>query len=237
VPPPALLPYSGRGWHCTINLECGKESGELIVNSNSSDYGNANPYGMMQPPPPPKRRHPVRAGCLYTLAGVVVLIIVISAIASYSGGHSSPAPAAAPASSAAHTPGLGTAVFDGKFKFVVTSVSSAKSAGDTADGLGATAQGEYQVLHVTVENIGTVAQTLSDSAQYVYDGAGRKFTADSNADVYLNEAGDAPLLESINPGNTVHGEIAFDIPAGDTAVRAELHDSLLSDGVTVELRS
>jgi hypothetical protein len=42
-------------------------------------------------------------------------------------------------------------------------------------------------------------------------------------------------LNDINPGNTVHGRIAFDMPSGDKAMKIELHDSMLSDGVTVRL--
>lgn len=198
---------------------------------------------MIPPQQPEKKRHPVRMGCLGLVGLVVLVIIIVSAVAASSGGHSSP-PASAPARSAsaaaatpaAHVPGLGTAVYDGKFRFMVNSVSSAKSAGDTADGLGATAQGEYTVLHIVVTNIGTEAQSLSDSAQVVYDGAGRKYAADSSADIYFNETGNAPLFESINPGNSVAGLIAFDLPAGDTAVRAELHDSVFSGGVAVRLK-
>jgi hypothetical protein len=44
------------------------------------------------------------------------------------------------------------------------------------------------------------------------------------------------FFNSINPGNTVHGEIAFDLPPGDAAVKAELHDSAFSGGVTVMLK-
>lgn len=43
------------------------------------------------------------------------------------------------------------------------------------------------------------------------------------------------FLNDINPGNTVQGQLAFDMPAGVRAVKAELHDSLFSDGVTVSL--
>jgi hypothetical protein len=43
------------------------------------------------------------------------------------------------------------------------------------------------------------------------------------------------FLDSINPGNTVHALVAFDRLEGDKAVRAELHDSVLSSGVTVKL--
>jgi hypothetical protein len=88
-----------------------------------------------------------------------------------------------------------------------------------------------------VTNIGNQSQTLDDSAQYVYDASGRKFSAGSAADIDLSGANGqgSTWLDDINPGNTVHGKIAFDMPAGDKAVKIELHDSLFSGGVTVKL--
>jgi Domain of unknown function (DUF4352) len=116
-------------------------------------------------------------------------------------------------------------------------ISHAKSVGDTSFGMGGTAQGRYTILHIRVTNIGSEAQTLDDSSQYVYDAAGRKFSADSSADMDLGGANgqNSTWLEDINPGNTVHGRIAFDLPVGDKAVKAELHDSMFSGGVTVSL--
>lgn len=43
------------------------------------------------------------------------------------------------------------------------------------------------------------------------------------------------FFNQINPGNTVHGKFAFDLPKGTKAVKAQLHDSAFSDGVTVTL--
>ena len=57
---------------------------------------------------------------------------------------------------------------------------------------------------------------------------------------YLLNSGtgsDSVFFNNVNPGNTVHGELAFDMPAGATAVKAELHDSVLSGGSTVSLTS
>jgi len=68
-------------------------------------------------------------------------------------------------------------------------------------------------------------------AQFVYDSSGRKYSADSTAGMYAN--GDSNVFyNDINPGNTVHGVIVFDMPRGVTPVRAVLHDSLFSNGVS-----
>jgi hypothetical protein len=45
------------------------------------------------------------------------------------------------------------------------------------------------------------------------------------------------FLNQINPGDSVHGKLYFDLPKGDTAVTAQLHDSTFSGGVTISLRS
>ena len=119
-----------------------------------------------------------------------------------------------------------------------SSLSHARSVGDTADGLGDTAQGKYTILHVKVTNISSQPQTLFDSNQYVYDVSGRKYDASTSADVDLNSASgsDSVFVNDINPGNTVRGELAFDMPARLKAVKVELHDSAFSGGVTVNLR-
>jgi hypothetical protein len=170
-------------------------------------------------------------------------LIVIISVAANGGSNGTPAAGggAAPANAAPPAPQvakIGTPVRDGKFQFTITSVSHAKSVGDTADGFGDTAQGKYTILHVTVTNIGSQPQTLDDSSQYVYDASGRKYDASTNADIYFNSASgsDSVFLNDINPGNTVHGELAFDMPKGLKAVKAELHDSPFSGGITVNLR-
>ncbi len=199
------------------------------------------------PPQPPKKKHTVR-NVFLILAGVFVLLIIIGVAVGGGGSKNTPtaasspagsAKAAAPAKAAAapKTASVGTAVRDGKFQFTITSVSQAKTAGDTTDGLGDTAQGEYTILHVTVTNIGSEPQTLDDSSQYVYDASGRKYEASTDADIDLNSStgADSVFLNDINPGNTVKGQIAFDMPTGTKAVKAELHDSPFSGGVTVNL--
>ena len=212
------------------------------------------PYAQQQPPyyPPPqqqqfyppqqaprKKRHWVR-NIFLGLVGFIVLIVIIS-VASNGGSKGTPATGrgAAPANAAPAAPQvakIGTPVRDGKFQFTITSVSHAKSVGDTADGFGDTAQGKYTILHVTVTNIGSQPQTLFDSNQYVYDASGRKYDASTSADVDINGTSDSVFVNDINPGNTVRGELAFDMPAGHKAVKAELHDSAFSGGITVNLR-
>ena len=81
----------------------------------------------------------------------------------------------------------------------------------------------------------TVAQTLDDSTQYVYDPHARQFSADTQADIYGNGTSNSVFLRQINPGDSVTGRIYFDMPANDKAVKAVLHDSMFSGGITVSL--
>jgi hypothetical protein len=207
----------------------------------SGPYQQA-PGGPYQQPQPPRRKRHLGLKITLGIVGGVIALIVIGAIASAIGGGStgtstSTGTSSGTSSAAAPAPGIGDKVRDGKFEFVITKVTHAKSVGDTSLGLGDTAQGRYVILHIRVTNIGTEAQTLDDSAQYVFDASGRKFSASTSADIDLGGVSgqNSTWFEDINPGNTVHGRIAFDLPAGDKAVKAELHDSAFSDGVTVKL--
>lgn len=91
-------------------------------------------------------------------------------------------------------------------------------------------------MHVTVRNVGDTAGTLLDSLQKVVDADGRQYSASSMADVILSGGGQGTWLQSINPGNSVSGRIAFDMPSGAKAVRVEFHDSMISTGAVVALR-
>ncbi|PZR55012.1 DUF4352 domain-containing protein [Xylanimonas oleitrophica] len=139
------------------------------------------------------------------------------------------APAEAPAEQSA---GVGTAVRDGKFEFTVTAVEpGVAQVGD--EFLNKAPQGQFVLVHLTVANIGDRAQMFYDDAQKAYDAAGRQFSADTEAGIYLEDSN--AFLKEINPGNTVEGILVFDVPTDVTLASLELHDSLFSGGVTVAL--
>jgi hypothetical protein len=52
------------------------------------------------------------------------------------------------------------------------------------------------------------------------------------AELYAN-AGNQTLLRQIDPGTEVHGILVFDIPKDARILGLHLHDSPLSEGVTV----
>jgi hypothetical protein len=97
-----------------------------------------------------------------------------------------------------------------------------------------TAQGEFVLVTIEVENIGDSARTFSDFNQYAYDAEDRRFEADTEAGWEAN-AGTDVWLTDINPGNSVTGIVVFDVPPGTELVMLELHDSSFSGGVELGL--
>ena len=140
---------------------------------------------------------------------------------------------AAPTEPADSKPKIGSAVRDGKFEFVVSGIKC----GIPTIGSGflaATAQGEYCRIPVTVTNIGDEPQTMFDSNQYLFDSKGRKFSPSSDAWT-ADEEGSKLFLEEINPGNSVKGNLYYDVAKGTKPAHVELHDSAFSSGVEVAL--
>ena len=128
-------------------------------------------------------------------------------------------------------PGIGDAVRDGQFEFVVLDVEP----GLDSIGEGFTAEeaaGQFVVIRLQVTNIGDDAQDFFDSNQALIDDQGREHSTHSSA-MWLD---DSLVWEEINPGVGKEGVIVFDIPADATPVQLRLHDSAFSGGVLVDLR-
>jgi hypothetical protein len=137
-----------------------------------------------------------------------------------------PAPEPAP-------PGIGQPAADGDFSFVIHGIdcSLTEIGGEY---FGTTAQGQFCVVSLTITNIGNSAQTFDGDDSTLLNAAGQKFSADSEATLYLDDS--SSFYEEINPGNTLNSKIVFDVPAGMTPTAIELHDSMFSWGVTVTLQ-
>jgi len=128
-------------------------------------------------------------------------------------------------------PGLNTAVKDGKFEFVVTSVSC----GHTSVGRNFVTkqpQGQFCIVDLSIRNIGTEGQAFADGWQKAVGPDGTTFGADTGAGVIANENANA-WFTLINPGNKITGKMVFDIPTDAGIAKLELHDSPLSGGITV----
>jgi hypothetical protein len=133
----------------------------------------------------------------------------------------------------ADLPKIGDPARDGKFEFTVTELEDGvKDVG--SEFLNKEAQGQFVLVHMSVENIGDEAQYFDGSSQELVDTEGRTHSADSEAAIYLDDSNS--FLNEINPGNTVEGVVVFDIPKKATPATLLLHDSMFSGGVEVSLQ-
>jgi hypothetical protein len=177
---------------------------------------------------------------LGAVAIVVVLVAGLVLILSSRGDQAGPtsAPSRTSGQGAARTdagltvPGVGTPVRDGKFEFRVTGKRMTKKLGN--DLVNITTDGEFLLVSVTVRNISDQDKTFVSIAQKLHDTKGREYTANARATLYLGQV--TNLLDTISPGDSVHGTLVFDLPAGASPERVELHDGLLSNGAEVRLR-
>lgn len=199
-------------------------------------YAQPGPYA-----PPPARKRSGLKGCLIVVAALFGAIVVLGAVgAAVGGGANAPASAPAETPSAAVNPakkkpvnGVGHEYRDGKFAFTVTKIKKGvRRVGDQY--FGRTAQGQFVLVYVAVDNIGNEARTFDSGSQKLKDMKGREFSADGEATIAMGDESKA-FLEDINPGNGVHGILVFDVPKGIELKSLELHDSPFSGGVTVPL--
>jgi len=178
---------------------------------------------------------------LYAAAAVVLLFLVGVAAQRYASKEpaaasvaSAPAKAkgkAAPASKA--PPGVGAAVRDGKFEFVVSRVDCSRTSLGV-EHLKRTAKGKYCLVSLSVRNIADGSQYFLGHAQKALDAGGTAYGNDEIAGIYANRDTQT-FLQKLDPGERVSGTLVFDVPKTVKLTALELHDSLLSGGVRVAL--
>jgi hypothetical protein len=213
------------------------------------------PPGQYPPPPGPPPGHygppPRKKSKLPWILGGIALVILLccgigAVIAVSSGddadtdaggstGTSAPndGPEDKPKQGKPAAAGIGDPARDGKFEFVVKSVTCGKTrVGNEV--VGEDAQGVFCEVAVTVKNIGDEAQMFDGSSQKAFDAKGTRYSNDGTAELWANE-GTSTFLEEINPGNQVAGRLIFDVPKGTKLTKVELHDSAFSGGVTINL--
>lgn len=172
----------------------------------------------------------------------IIAIVLIGAIGGASGTQKdSSTPASTSSSSSTSTESdtakvakIGEPVRDGKFEFVVKSVECGKTSVGTNQYLTKEAQGQFCLMDLTVKNIGDQQQLFAESAQKLLNADGLQYSSDSMASLYNSNNTDT-WLNQINPGNSVQGVIVFDIPKDQMPATVELHDSVYSSGIKVEL--
>jgi len=170
------------------------------------------------------------------LGWVFAVVVVLAVVGGSKNGTNSSSSSNSQSNSSSSTPiishpGLGQSANDGTFKFVVNSVQCGISGvGDVANGLGASAQGQFCKVNMTVKNIGSSSGDFFSSNQYAYDAAGNQYSDSTDAQLYSSSS----LLQTINPGNSTTGDVYYDIPKGKSISYFELHDSAFSGGVRVD---
>jgi hypothetical protein len=207
---------------------------------------------MTYSPPLPQQPAPAPAPAkkpFYKKAWFLILaVIAIIAIAVPKGGSSDDSASSGSAGAAGDSPaaaaaagdaaddaavGIGQPALDGDFQFVVNGVDCSQTEiGDQY--LSTQAQGQFCIVDLTINNIGSEAQSFFGENATLLNAQGQEFSADTEATFYLDDA--ASLYEEVNPGNTLNSKVVFDVPAGMVPSSIELHDSMMSGGVTVALQ-
>jgi hypothetical protein len=195
------------------------------------------PTGVAPPSSSPKK--PVWKRWWFWVLAVFLVIVAISAFnqpasedVSTPQAADEPAPAADEPAADDAGAAIGDPVTDGQFTFTVNSVKC----GESSIGSGvfaADAQGEYCLVSMKVQNTGGESQFMDSSNQLMFIGD-KEYSTSSDALLALDDSENF-FLEEINPGNAVEGVMVFDIPKGGQPDRLELHDSLFSGGVTVNI--
>ena len=127
---------------------------------------------------------------------------------------------------------VGQEVRDGEFAFVVNSVDRSKTAGDPSNKIETvTAQGEFLNVHMTVTNVGDRTQDFLASNQKLSIG-GNEFSPNGTAAMWIGS-----MIVGINPGNSVHAVVSFDVPPGTSSGGVlTVHDTTFSGGAKISLQ-
>ncbi len=135
------------------------------------------------------------------------------------------------ATTEAGLPGVGDAVRDDKFEFVVTSIEQPGTGYQPPGGLKDEANGRWFVVQMTVENIGDAEQTFFAGNQKIlwgdkeFGGETLIWNGTNGDDLNLGVVLDATVLLDLSKG----------FPEGGVGSILELHDSGFSGRVNVHL--
>ncbi|MEV6392689.1 protein kinase [Nocardia xishanensis] len=197
-----------------------------------------------RPQAPPQRR---RGGVLRKVIGALVVIFLapfvlaagcLALIAAVSGNESAttPPPTAMVEEHPGPAPNPGapapaySAVRDGKFEFAVTDVKS----GVSRVGL-QSARGAFVVVTLAVRNISDEVKWFLPFGQKLVDAQGNALDHDTTATAWQAMQSRLGYSFELRPGASATTVLVFDVPAGSTPAHLELHDFVLSNGVSVAL--
>lgn len=133
---------------------------------------------------------------------------------------------------------IGEVINESDFNFTVNSIKCGEKRISTSGYVYfyTDAQGQFCRLNVTVTNIGSSANSIDASTQYLYNTQKQRYTYDSSATSHAaNYSYGNPLDDNINPGNSVTGDFVFDVPIEVAPATAELHTRANSRGIKINL--
>jgi len=137
-------------------------------------------------------------------------------------------------------PKIGETVTSGNFAFRVNSVNCGETTISWVYGgvirYYSTALGKFCRLNMTVQNIGDYKDSISIWDQYLYNSKGQQWSYDSgatsNAAKYLYGS---PLVESMNPGISITGDIIYDVPSDQSPATVVIDGGLFGSTKTIRL--
>jgi len=103
---------------------------------------------------------------------------------------------------------FGEGILIGEFKYTFTNVRVTPYVGGSY--VGKSADGEYLIFDLTVENVGNEAKYINDEI-FIIDNLNREFDQDSSSWAYLENN---IILKKLNPGLIKEAQIIFDVPEG-----------------------
>lgn len=121
---------------------------------------------------------------------------------------------------------IGDWVKAGKLSFKVNSIKNTNQIGD--EFLNVKAKGVFLVINMTVKNNDKTSRTI-DSNMFKLTSKGSTFETNSEAEAYSNNDGEF-LLDALNPGLAVKGNIVFDVPKNLSNVKLQVDSGLWLSG-------
>ena len=173
------------------------------------------------------------------LAVIVVLAVVSSAMSS--GGKTTTTTTANP-STTTTTPAVTKTVeaapttegVSSDVKIKIIEVTNPKTLG--IEGAISKPQGSFVVVKMSIQNNQKDAITIMDTSFKLLDKDKREFSPSSDGDVGLTMAGKKTLsMDTVNPGNTIEGYVAFDVPKGLTGFTMQATGGMTGDPIILKI--
>lgn len=119
--------------------------------------------------------------------------------------------------------------------FTVTDISQAKSLGSSFTK--ADAQGTFNVVTLTIKNVGKETVTIDSSMMKIIDSEGRKFdrSVDGQTAKGLSQGKVDLFLQQVQPGLSVTGDLVFDLPDDATDLKLIVKGSMFGTEKQISL--